>query len=246
MCCCRSKYEHVSSTTPIWSKPPELAVGRKANPLRRLSPPCHTPSGNGTAATELAPPTDYRGVNERPSWASIEGWFSAEDAAAYRGLVGRIRGGSVVEVGVWKGRSMASVLDLCRARGNRLNAVDDWSPDQRDPGYAEAARVDICEVFRANMRSLGYDSSVTVIRERSVVAARSFGERSVDLVFIDADHHYEDVMQDLKAWLPKIMPRGAIAGHDYHTRLGVRRAVDDTFGSRVALPGGSIWVVRLA
>ncbi len=174
----------------------------------------------------------------------LGGWFTDVEAEVYRSLVGAIRSGVVVEVGVWKGRSIAAILDVCRANRNRLYAIDMSKPDLRDPGYHEAAVRDISEVFRRNLLLMGHASTVEIIREDSARASACFLDHSVDLVFLDADHSYEAVAKDLRAWIPKVARRGVLCGHDYASRPGVRRAVDEMFGARAALPGGSIWVVR--
>lgn len=174
----------------------------------------------------------------------LGGWFTEAEAEVYRSLVQSIRSGIVVEVGVWKGRSISAILDVCRANQNRVYAVDTWKPDLRDAGYREAARCDIAAVFRDNVARLGHATTVEILQEDSREAARHFSDRSVDLAFIDADHSYGAVIEDLRNWLPKIAQRGVLCGHDYTTRPGVRRAVDEMFGERVALPGGRIWVVK--
>jgi predicted O-methyltransferase YrrM len=70
----------------------------------------------------------------------------------------------------------------------------------------------------------------------------------LDMVFIDADHKYEIVIADIRAWLPKVKPGGILCGHDYR-RPGddVNRAVDELLGSdRIKLLGRSaIWWLRL-
>ncbi|HEY7388476.1 MAG TPA: class I SAM-dependent methyltransferase [Bryobacteraceae bacterium] len=173
----------------------------------------------------------------------LSGWFTDVEAEVYRSLVSAIRSGTIVEVGVWKGRSLSAILDVCRANQNRLYAVDTWRPDLRDAGYQEAAVHDIGNVFLQNLCLLGHRATVEIIREDSARACDHFPDRSVDLVFLDADHSYESVRKDLLAWFPKVAKNGVLCGHDYTTRIGVRRAVDEMFGACAALPGGSIWVV---
>lgn len=53
---------------------------------------------------------------------------------------------------------------------------------------------------------------------------------SLDLVFIDADHSYESVKEDIKIWKSKIRKGGILSGHDYEHRMfkGVKEAVDDS------------------
>lgn len=65
----------------------------------------------------------------------------------------------------------------------------------------------------------------------SETAAKTFGDRFFDLVFIDADHKEEAVYKDITAWLPKIRVGGIICGHDYDNpeHPGVRKAVDRFF-----------------
>lgn len=41
-----------------------------------------------------------------------------------------------------------------------------------------------------------------------------FPDRSLDFVYIDADHYYSSVMKDILYWLPKIKIGGYIGGHD--------------------------------
>lgn len=60
--------------------------------------------------------------------------------------------------------------------------------------------------------------------------AQGYDDKSLDFVFIDADHAYENVKRDINAWLPKIKSGGILAGHDYiSTHSGVKRAVDELF-----------------
>lgn len=40
-------------------------------------------------------------------------------------------------------------------------------------------------------------------------------EGRLDFVYIDADHMYASVMQDLIAWFPKVRIGGILCGHDY-------------------------------
>ena len=40
-------------------------------------------------------------------------------------------------------------------------------------------------------------------------------DKSVDMVFLDADHSYEGVKEDMHEWMPKVNPGGWLGGHDY-------------------------------
>lgn len=65
-----------------------------------------------------------------------------------------------------------------------------------------------------------------IITGRSVEAAQTVPDASLDFVFIDADHLEESVREDIAAWRPKVKAGGWLCGHDVFIP-GVRRAVDD-------------------
>ena len=47
------------------------------------------------------------------------------------------------------------------------------------------------------------------------------------MVYIDAAHSYEKVVEDIKAWMPKVAKDGIFAGDDLQMPA-VRAAVEDT------------------
>lgn len=67
-----------------------------------------------------------------------------------------------------------------------------------------------------------------LIREDSVDAAKQIDDRSLDFVYLDADHSEAGLLRDLAAWFPKVREGGWITGHDWdHPHFpGVRRAVE--------------------
>ncbi|KKK62149.1 hypothetical protein LCGC14_3007230, partial [marine sediment metagenome] len=57
---------------------------------------------------------------------------------------------------------------------------------------------------------------------------REGGGHYRDFVFIDANHSYECVVKDIKAWTPKLRPGGMLSGHDFSDRYsGVVGAVTE-------------------
>ena len=72
------------------------------------------------------------------------------------------------------------------------------------------------------------------MRMNSVDAAKMIADKSLDMIFIDADHHYEAVLEDVIAWVPKVKMSGLITGHDYDPTGGfdVWKVVDKIFGKK--------------
>jgi cephalosporin hydroxylase len=175
------------------------------------------------------------------TYQDIPGWFDFDDI--YDEIVKKARQTAVfVEVGSWQGRSTAYLADAVVRSGKTiaLYAVDIWDDRYKDPAYAEEmARLKrpLYQIFRDNMRQCGVDGLVRAMKMPSELAARQFADESLDFVFIDADHSYEGVSRDIRAWYPKVRPFGYIGGHD-HTDYwpGVKQAVAEFFASPAWFP----------
>lgn len=129
-----------------------------------------------------------------------------------------------VEVGVWYGQTFFHLLDT--VPGLLLVGVDIWCDpppgvviphhqDQKENRKQVLERVD----------RLPRDKHGLIFEMPSKQAASSICDGDLDFVFIDADHSFEAVCADIKAWLPKVRQGGFITGHDYDMD-GVRQAVN--------------------
>lgn len=78
-------------------------------------------------------------------------------------------------------------------------------------------------------RMSAYDN-VVKIKQSSADAVSRFEDKSLDAVYIDGDHRYESVVDDIRRWMPKLNDDGIISGHDYDDSV-VMQAVLDTIGS---------------
>ncbi len=68
-------------------------------------------------------------------------------------------------------------------------------------------------------------------------------DNSLDLIFIDAQHTYENVSEDIRNWAPKLKATGIMGGHDLYDRAfpGVRKAVEETGVPYESGPGHTWW-----
>lgn len=170
---------------------------------------------------------------EYPYINDIEGWMTQKELGVLYSLARNA--GGVIEIGSWKGRSTKAILDGCKGT---VTAIDHF---QGSPGegtaHDEAKGGDIYSQF---MKNVGHFINLKVIKMASLDAARQNG-LSADVVFIDGSHQYEDVVEDIKAWLPHA--KKIICGHDYTTWPGVKKAVDETLGPVEVRE--SIWIKQL-
>merc|ERR1712032_1365749 len=79
----------------------------------------------------------------------------------------------------------------------------------------------------------------TLMRMTSHDAAAVIQNESLDFVWIDGAHDYEEVSEDLAIWFPKLRSGGILAGHDYFLAgmLDVNRAVHEFFSRHPASDG---------
>ncbi|MEE8168973.1 MAG: glycosyltransferase, partial [Phycisphaerae bacterium] len=153
-----------------------------------------------------------------------------------------------VELGCWKGHSLRYLARRLRERGGsfELYGVDLWEAAylrEHDPDSCDDPDT-LYKIYSTNLTEARVRDLVTDIRACSWESADQFENGSVDFVYIDADHAYESVVKDIRAWLPKVRRGGVISGHDYFTYPSVRRAVDEAFGIAVqATP--PVWYVEI-
>ena len=160
----------------------------------------------------------------------VEGWLSPSEAAVLcreaQRAGERQREPRVVEIGTWKGRSTIALATGLAGRG-RVFAVD---PHLVVPTIPHMSTDRVPEL-RANLDAAGVADRVELVRERSHDARARFENESIDLLFIDGNHKYEFVLQDIVDWTPTLRP-GAVVGFNDFNLQGVRRALLE----RVAVP----------
>jgi predicted O-methyltransferase YrrM len=77
----------------------------------------------------------------------------------------------------------------------------------------------------------------------SLEASKLYANKSLDFVFIDASHEYEDIKNDIIHWLPKVKIGGILAGHDM-VWPGVARAVSELIPNHY-LTSSTCWAVNI-
>ena len=140
----------------------------------------------------------------------------------------------VAEIGVYRGNMIKDTLSSVASQFIRdYYAIDlwtfseEWFPDHTQQKWDG--------MYLEVVKYMPWFHQLRIIRMASVQAADLFWDGFFDLVFIDADHRYEPVTADIKAWLPKVRSGGIISGHDFTSRTRrrsmVKPAVTDFFGA---------------
>lgn len=152
----------------------------------------------------------------------------------------------VVELGSWIGNSALAMQSAGgRVAETIIHCVDHWKGGnhmQREIAKEHDAYEGFC-------KNVGDKLGKTIIPHRGdtvEVASRwvADGNPTIDVLFVDAGHTYEECLADIKSWAPHVAKGGVICGHDYNSAFpGVKRAVHEVFGWGVQV-FGSVWFAR--
>ena len=145
---------------------------------------------------------------------------SKYDLIKYFAKLGFTRG---AEIGVAEGYLSEAMF---KAIPNlHLYCIDIWQPYRGNAWSGSIARNDR-NFMVASKRLANYDA--TLIRQMSMDAVKQFTDNSLDFVYIDSNHAFDYVMQDLIEWSKKVRVGGIVSGDDYYRfkKAGVIEAVD--------------------
>lgn len=146
---------------------------------------------------------------------AIDGW-TFEDKSRYMfDLVLESKPSVAVEVGVWRGLSIASFCAASLITGTKVWAIDPWSESAiAENGYNQSLgerqmQLDaIADQFKRDFKVLGLDPNMSVLRKTSWDASFDFADSSIDVIHLDGAHTEWDSSRDLIAWTSKIKNGG--------------------------------------
>jgi len=132
--------------------------------------------------------------------------------------------GVIVEIGSYLGASSCFVAQGIKKSENnsKLYCIDTW----RNDAMSEGTR-DTYDGFLKNTEK--YNDIIIPVRETSekAVAVLQKQIRSIDMLFIDADHNYEGCKRDWDLYSPFLKSGSLVVFHDYGWAEGVKRVVNE-------------------
>jgi cephalosporin hydroxylase len=120
--------------------------------------------------------------------------------------------GKGAEIGTFKGEFAKEILQNW---SGTLYMIDVWRPLGEE--YLDSSNhATHSAAYSETMGNIsGYEDRGIMVRATSEVAADMFERESLNFVYIDANHAYDFVVQDIKLWYPKVKSGGYLCGHDY-------------------------------
>lgn len=168
-----------------------------------------------------------------------------------------------VEIGSWVGKSAIYLaVEIINSKKHiQVDCIDVWSDEENansnvlywpwekpegqqilknarqyqkefDANAPEDAS--IYELFLRNTKRVQH--ILRPIRKDSHRAAKLYNDESLDFVFIDGDHIYKNVKQDIISWYPKVKIGGFLGGHDYN-KWSIQPVKEKTKQCRAGWPG---------
>ena len=137
------------------------------------------------------------------------------------------------EIGVCKGKFSRvffwNVPDL------HLHCIDTWKSNPQDPGDEGLLN----ESNFNHAWKILQPFNVSFMMRASMDAVNDFEDESLDFVYIDANHTFDYVMEDIINWSKKVKKGGIVSGHDYFRLrfMNVILAVDTYLKAHPELKG---------
>lgn len=142
-----------------------------------------------------------------------------------------------MEIGVWKGDFSREILDYLNPE--HLYLVDPWiyqpfSTDGKDcysarwyGGSIAKSQEDMDKIYADVVGEFDQYENVTILRSFSSEIKQSIPAETLDWTYIDGNHSYEYVLNDMEISFDILKSKGIIAGDDFDNSSEIRLAVND-------------------
>lgn len=120
--------------------------------------------------------------------------------------------GEMAEIGVRRGDFTKSVLSVWT--GQKYHAIDPWVVQEPDVYREEQENQATQEAHLQAVQDIK-DVRLNIIRALSTEAEKRFELSSLDCVYLDGNHSYAAVLDDINAWWHKVKIGGILGGHDF-------------------------------
>lgn len=154
---------------------------------------------------------------------SIEGWLLLSEIVELYHLITMTtrRPAVFVEIGTWMGKSASIMGKAALDRGDAVvYGIDPFTgigdpvsekEYQKQRNQLNRTQQEECE---HNLQQAGVQSAVRLLPFTSTNAKKYFLESKIDGLFIDGNHEFQHVMNDIELWSPLLVSGGWLVLHD--------------------------------
>jgi hypothetical protein len=120
---------------------------------------------------------------------------------------------TIAEIGVYKGE----YTEVLAKSGLTVYAIDPWDEAVEYPYYNGKSNPQVVEDenYAITKNRVAPYQNVELIKRTSMDALELFEDESLDAVYIDGNHSFKYVAEDIASWIKKVKKGGFVCGHDY-------------------------------
>ena len=147
----------------------------------------------------------------------------------------------MAEIGCYSGQSTELFLKSNKVK--TLYAIDIWEDTLNlfKSKWSDHSFSEVEEAFDKRLKDFK-----NVVKLKMTMKKAKDSLPLLDFVYIDGNHNYEFVKEDIKISLSKLKPGGIISGHDHCKESpGVIKAVNEIFGKPDKVFSDASWIVKL-
>lgn len=189
----------------------------------------------------------------RLAMGQLEGWCSYEKASIMMDIVAMTDAQTIVEIGVFGGKSLIPMAIAAQEKGSGLcYGVDPWSSQESVAGMEGVnaewwGHVDHDRIFRhlqSKIDQFNLQEHIVLIRETSENAPDI---ADIDLLHIDGNHSEKTSMIDVTKWVPLVKKGGVIVFDDmtWSTQAKAVQWLDDHCIKIAEYSGDNVWGIWL-
>ncbi len=163
--------------------------------------------------------------------ASLEGWCSTNKASILMDLIFILKPKTIVEIGVWGGKSLIPMAFALKANNQgKIYGVDPWDAQASIQGMEGQnknwwGKIDHAQIYNGlakQIERLELTPQIELIKATSKAASPI---SPIDLLHIDGNHSDEASYLDVQKWVPLVAEGGLIVFDDINWKT-TKRAVD--------------------
>ena len=141
-----------------------------------------------------------------------------------RNRILRVKNLNGAEIGVLKGDYSSQIIKHFKTENIKLQLylIDPWVVNDDFTDYEEN---NLKNYYKHVKKKFFNHKNVKIIKKASSVASEDFITDFFDFIYIDGNHDYKYVKEDLELWFPKLKNKGILFGDDYLRPYGVSKAV---------------------
>jgi len=147
----------------------------------------------------------------------------------------------MIEIGSYMGESTMMFASI-----NIFNKIHSIEPFKGEEEFNKLFGYNWDLIKNEYLTNTRHWDNILLWEDYSYNVVDEFEDNSIDFIYIDGNHSYEDTKKDIELYLPKVKPNGYIAGHDYMEHFqGCIDAVKETVGEPDEIFRDYSWIKKI-